>query len=116
VDTKGHRSKSNSHKIEDKTTTAQFHAGTTDSPAAKVGSFAVIMDRSRLESGPFVSHQNASYDTPTHMEEDNTEEDDLLEENLVDYGASLEHPSMDVNVIMFSTDCTIIGDDEPVIS
>jgi hypothetical protein len=44
------------------------------------------------------------------------EEDDLLGEYLVDYGASQEHPGMDVNVIMFSTDCTIIGDDEPIIA
>jgi hypothetical protein len=27
-----------------------------------------------------------------------------------------EHLSMDVNVIIFSIDCTIIGDDEPVIA
>jgi hypothetical protein len=56
-----------------------------------------------------VPHQNASDDTRTPMEEDNTEEDGLLGEDLVDYGASLEHLGMDVNVIMFSIDCTIIG-------
>jgi hypothetical protein len=50
------------------------------------------------------------------MEEDNIEEDDLQGEDLVDYGASSEHPGMDVNVIMFSVNCTIIDDDEPVIS
>jgi hypothetical protein len=50
------------------------------------------------------------------MEEDNTEEEGLLGEDLVDYGASLEHPCMDVNVNMFTTDCIIIGDDEPIIS
>jgi hypothetical protein len=44
------------------------------------------------------------------------EEEDLLGEYLVGYGASPEHPGMDVNVIMFSTDCTIIGDDEPIIA
>jgi hypothetical protein len=43
------------------------------------------------------------------------EEDDLLEEDLVDYLAMSEHSGMDINVIMFSADCTIIGDDEPVI-
>jgi hypothetical protein len=41
------------------------------------------------------------------------EEDNLLEEDLVDYGATPEHSGMEVNVIMFSADCTIIGDDEP---
>jgi hypothetical protein len=50
------------------------------------------------------------------MEEDNSEEDDLLEEDLVDYGATLEHLVMDVNIIMFSTGCTIIGDDEPIVA
>jgi hypothetical protein len=44
------------------------------------------------------------------------EEDDLLGENLVDYGATLEHLGMDVNVIMFSTNCTIINDDKSVIT
>jgi hypothetical protein len=41
------------------------------------------------------------------------EQDDLLEEDLVDYDASPERPGMDVNIITFSVDCTIIGDDEP---
>jgi hypothetical protein len=44
------------------------------------------------------------------------EEDDLLGEDLVDYGDTPEHSGMHVNVIMFSADCTIIGDDEPVIA
>jgi hypothetical protein len=48
---------------------------------------------------------------PTSMEED-----DLLGEDLVDYEASPEHPGMDVNVITFSADCTIVGDDEPVVA
>jgi hypothetical protein len=44
------------------------------------------------------------------------EEDDLLGKDLVDYEASLEHPGMDINVITFSADCTIISDDEPVVA
>jgi hypothetical protein len=44
------------------------------------------------------------------------EEDDLLGEDLVDYEASPEWPGMDINVITFSADCTIIGDDEPVVA
>jgi hypothetical protein len=44
------------------------------------------------------------------------EEDDLLGEDLVDYEASLERPGMDVNVITFPVDCTIVGDDEPVVA
>jgi hypothetical protein len=44
------------------------------------------------------------------------EEDDLLGEDLVDYEASPEHPGMDVNVITFFTDCTIIGDNEPAVA
>ena len=38
------------------------------------------------------------------------EEDDLLGEDLVDYETSPERPGMDVNVITFSADCTIIGE------
>jgi hypothetical protein len=44
------------------------------------------------------------------------EEDDLLGEDLVDNGATPEHSGMDVNVIMFSSDYTIIGDDQPVVA
>jgi hypothetical protein len=44
------------------------------------------------------------------------EEDDLLGEDLVDYEASPERLGMDVNIITFSSDCTIIGDDEPVVA
>jgi hypothetical protein len=40
------------------------------------------------------------------------DEDDLLGEEMVDYGASSEHPCMEVNVITFSADYNIIGDDE----
>jgi hypothetical protein len=50
------------------------------------------------------------------MDEDNIEEDDLLGEDLVDYRASPEHPGVDVNVITFSADYTIIGDDEPIVA
>jgi hypothetical protein len=48
---------------------------------------------------------------PTPMEDY-----DLLGEDLVDIRATTEHSGMDVNVIMFSVDCTIIGDDEPVVA
>jgi hypothetical protein len=48
---------------------------------------------------------------PTPIEEDN-----LLVEDLVDYEASPERLGMDINVITFSTDCNIIGDDEPVVA
>jgi hypothetical protein len=44
------------------------------------------------------------------------EEDDLLGEDLADYEASPERPGIDVNVITFSADCTIVGDDEPVVA
>jgi hypothetical protein len=44
------------------------------------------------------------------------EEDDLLGEDLVDYEASLERPIIDVNVITFSAECTIVGEDEPVVA
>jgi hypothetical protein len=44
------------------------------------------------------------------------EEEDLLGEDLVNYEASPEHPGMDINVITFSADCNIIGDDEHVVA
>jgi hypothetical protein len=67
------------------------------------GQSAPGADRPTLVRGPSAVHQEASDDTPTSMEED-----DLLGEDLVDYEASPERPGMDVNVITFSTDCTII--------
>jgi hypothetical protein len=87
-----------------------------DNPVAKVGPSTFILDHLTLESKLSVPLHNASNDAPTPMEKDNTEEDDLLGEELVDYGASPEHLGMDVNVIMFSVDCAIICDDEPAIA
>jgi hypothetical protein len=71
--------------------------------------------RSTPESRPSTPHQEASNDAPTPMDEDNVEGDNLLGEALVDYGASLEHLGMDVNVITFSINYTIIGDTEPAV-
>jgi hypothetical protein len=98
-------------KIENKTTLVQHPAGTADSLASKAGQSAPGADRPPSESGPSAPHQEASNDIPTSMEED-----DLLGEDLVDYEASPERPGMDVNVITFSVDCTIVGDDEPVVA
>jgi hypothetical protein len=61
--------------------------------------------------GPSTLRQNTSDDVPTHIEED-----DLLGEDLVDYGATPKHSGMDINVLMFSTNCTIISDNEPVVA
>jgi hypothetical protein len=44
------------------------------------------------------------------------EEDDLLGEDLVDYGATPEHLGMDINVIMSLVDCIIISEDELVVA
>jgi hypothetical protein len=82
-----------------------------DSLANRIGPSAPGADRPTPESGPSSPHQDASDDVPTSMEED-----DLLGEYLVDYEASLERPGMDVNVITFSAECTIVGDDEPVVA
>jgi hypothetical protein len=82
-----------------------------DSPAIKAGPYAQGTDRLTPESEPSTLHQDTSNDTPTLMEED-----DLLGEDLVDYETSPEHPGMDVNVITFSVDCTIIDDDEPIVA
>jgi hypothetical protein len=75
------------------------------------GQSAPGADRPASTRGPSAVHQEASNDTTTSMEED-----DLLGEDLVDYEASPERPGMDVNIITFSADCTIIGDNEPVVA
>jgi hypothetical protein len=103
--------KQSATKIENKTTLVQHPAGMVDNPAKKDGPSTQGADRPAPKSGPFAPHQDASDDVPTSMEED-----DLLGEDLVDYEASPERPGMNVNVITFSTDCTIVGDDEPVVA
>jgi hypothetical protein len=82
-----------------------------DIPAKKAGPAIEGADRPTPESGPSAPHQDASDDVLTSMEEN-----DLLGEDLVDYEASPERPGMDVNVITFSADCTIVGDDEPIVA
>jgi hypothetical protein len=69
----------------------------TDNPAIKAGPSVDDTDYPTLESGPSALCQNTSNDVPTPMEED-----DLLGEDLVDYGATPEHSGIDVNAIMFS--------------
>jgi hypothetical protein len=98
-------------KLENKTTLVQHPAGMADSPAKKAGPATEGADRPTTEFGPSAPYQDAADDVPTSMEED-----DLLGEDLVDYEASPEHPGMDVNVITFFVDCTIVGDDEPVVA
>jgi hypothetical protein len=98
-------------KTENETATSQLSAGTTDSLAIKARPSADDTNCPTLESRPFALHQDTSNNVPTPMEED-----DLLEEDLVDYEASPEHTGMDINVITFSVDCTIVGDDEPIIA
>jgi hypothetical protein len=91
----------------------QSPAGTTDSPAPAARPSKPGADHSTTEFGSSTPHQEASNDMLGPMDDDNTEEDDSLEDDLVDYGASPEHPGMDVT---FSTDYTIIGDDEPTVA
>jgi hypothetical protein len=98
-------------KMENKTTIVQHPAGMADNPAGKAGPSTQGADRPTPESGPSAPHQDASDDVPTPMEED-----DLLGEDLVDYEASPEHPCMDINVITFSVNYNIIGDDEPIVA
>jgi hypothetical protein len=98
-------------KIENKTTLVQHPAGMADSLANKAGQSALGADRPTPESGPSAPHQDASDDMPAPIEED-----DLLGEDLVDYEASPERSGMDVNIITFSAECTIVGDDEPVVA
>jgi hypothetical protein len=98
-------------EIENKTTLVQHPAGMEDSLANKAGQSAPGADCPTPESGSSAPHQDASDDVPTLMEED-----DLLGEDLVDYEASPECPGMNVNVIAFFADCTIVDDDEPIVA
>jgi hypothetical protein len=98
-------------KTENEIANPHLPTSTADSPAIKARPSADDTDRLILESGPSAQHQDTSNDVLMPMEED-----DLLGEDLVDYEASPEHTGMDINVITFFADCTIIGDDEPVVA
>jgi hypothetical protein len=98
-------------KIENKTALVQHPAGMANSPAKRAEPATEGVDSSTPESVPFAPHQDASDDVLASMEKD-----DLLGEDMVDYESSPERPGMDVNVITFSVDCTIVGDDEPVVA
>jgi hypothetical protein len=73
-------------KIENKTTTVQLYAGMVDRMTIKAGSSAQDADHPTPEAKPFALHQDTSNNVPTPMDED-----DLRGEDLVDYGATLEH-------------------------
>jgi hypothetical protein len=73
-------------KVENKTTTVQLSAGMIDSPAIKAGSSAQDADHPTPKDEPSALHQYTSNDVLTSMEED-----DLQEEDLVDYEATPEH-------------------------
>jgi hypothetical protein len=92
-------------KTENKTTIVQLSVGMADSPAIKAGSSEQGTDRLTPKYRPSTLHQNTSNIVPTPMEED-----DLLGEDLVNYEASPECPGMDINIITFFADCTIISD------
>jgi hypothetical protein len=98
-------------KMENKTTIVQLSAGTTDSTAIKSRPSTEDMGCPNLESRPSALHQDTSNNVSTPMEED-----DLLGEDLVDYEASPKHAGMDINVITFFVNCSIVGDDEPVVA
>jgi hypothetical protein len=98
-------------KIENKITLVQHPAGMVDSLANEADQSAPGADHPLPEFGPSAPLQEASNDMPTSMEED-----DLLGEDLVDYEASPKCSGMDVKVITFSVDCTIVGDNEPVVA
>jgi hypothetical protein len=104
VEAKGHRSNSCGHKNRKQSSSYAV-------PYTYHGPSEPSADRSTPESGLSTPHQEASNDMPTPIDEYNIKEDDLLREDLVDYGASPEHPGMDVNVFTFLNDYTIINDD-----
>lgn len=82
-------------------------------PGARLpGSMA---DRPTIGARPSVPHQEASEDSQVPMDQSG-DDDDLLGEDMVDYEASPQHEGMEVNMITFLADYTIIGDDEPVVA
>jgi hypothetical protein len=70
-------------------------------------------DSSRPTLGLSVPHQEAPEDSLVAMDQGG--DDDLSGEDMVDYEVSSEHACMEVNVITFLADYTIIGNDELVV-
>jgi hypothetical protein len=78
--------KSKRPQRQNKTTTVQLSAGMADRPAIKDRPFVQGTNRSTPKAGPSALHQDTSNDVSAPMEEDN-----LLGEDLVEYGATPEH-------------------------
>jgi hypothetical protein len=74
------------------------------------------VDRPIQGVGPSVPHQEAPKGSPVTMDQIGDDDDDLLGEDMVDYEASPQYIGMEVNVITFSADYTIIGNGESVVA
>jgi hypothetical protein len=94
----------------------QATAGITNNPILEGRPSGSKADHLALEARPSAPHQKAPGDSRVPMDQSCDEDGDLLGEYTVDYEASLQHTSMEVNVISFSADYTIIRDDEHVVS
>jgi hypothetical protein len=102
-------------KNQNTTQTVQVLVGTVDHPTPAIGP----SDSKAYNTCPSprlsVPHHEAPEDSPVAMGQDG-DNDDLLGEDIVDYETSPECTCMEVNVITFSIDYTIISDDEPVVA
>jgi hypothetical protein len=94
----------------------QVTACTADRLAPSVEPSSSKADSLRPAHVPSTSHQEAPKDSLVAMDQDGYDNDDLLQENMVDYEALPERAGMEVNVITFSVDHTIIGDDESIVA
>jgi hypothetical protein len=102
-------------KNQDTTPSVQVPTGIANHPASAVILFGSKEDNPPSTSSPSVIRQEASQDVLIATGQDN-DGDDLLGEEMVDYEASPKHLGMEVNVITFSVDYTIINDDKPVVA
>jgi hypothetical protein len=89
---------------------------TTDSLAPTVRPSSSKANDPRLAPELSTSHREAPEDSLVAMDQGGDGDDDLLREDKVYYEVLQKHIGKEVNVVTFSTNYTIIGDDEHVVA
>jgi hypothetical protein len=86
-----------------------------DSPGLEARPSRCTVDCTARGPRPSSPHQEAIEESLVPMDQSGDDDDNLLGEDIVDYGASPQQAGMDVNIITFSADYTIIGNDESMV-
>jgi hypothetical protein len=102
--------------MQNETQSMHAPAGITDHLAPEAGPSGPTVYRSTPTPEPSAPTRKLVKTLLVPMDQDGDKDDDLLGEDMVDYEASPQHASMEVNVITFSGEYTVFGNDEPMVA